>query len=515
MRATRSAAEERLLDAVLVQVFGHDGRDADVGRGELPAGGGSPNLADAGAVVGASRPSLAARRAKARVGLRRARAVRSESWLAAALIVLGVGVVTATALWLRPEHPGRALQDRESAPLPPVVVAQDAAALASLPAGTANLSVRLVGPAELRALLRFPRLRRLQLLPDPALPDPNRVAAWSSPEVARDHEALTALASLGELEVLDLPFDFALHPRHLPPLRRLARLHALALAGGDVARSALGEAIVALPALRDLRLVATPIDASFFAALGARSPRRLALHACPGFDDAAWAALGRLTALRRLEVTCQNGGGVRAANEQRRLGTLDESAFAAFAALPELRELLLDESQFDDRMLLRLPAALELLDLGQRPMDALAADALRRLGNLRDLTFGCGLEAAPAADLIGVLSLRRLDYRGRDLEPRLLRAIAAQPDLVELSLRIHGPDVDLSPLQMAPRLELLEVHAWSAGGFGGPREGPELQQFAPLSGCRALRRLRLVDCGLSGVDELLQHRVTIEAVEHL
>lgn len=475
MKTTRSPAEERLLDASLAQLFG---RQAPVARA----------------------------------------ANRRQRWFAAALLLLGLGVVAATALWEGGRHgpAQRPAQEPTPHPLPPPVTAQDVAELGALPATTGNLVARMIDPGELTALARLTKLRRLQVI---AMPTGGRAPsgeAWHSARTAAD--VLRPLAALPMLEELELPFHLQLRPEQLQPLRMLPNLRSLSLTTAAPADAELGTALRALPALREIRLRGSLVETALFTELAGHPLRSLSLSACPGLDDDAFAAIARLRTLRRLEITCQNSEGTAAtANGSAPLRTLDAAAFAAFAALPELRELLLDESAFDDRMFARLPVGLERLDLGQRPMGSLVAEALRRLGSLRDLTFGCGLDPAPAADLLGALRLRRLDYRGRDVSPELLRAIGAQPDLEELSLRVRSPSIDLSPLVAAPRLSTIEIRAWQNGAFGGVREGPGIDQLRALRACAPLRRLVLHDSDLiaSEVQELFDGKVAVELVEYL
>ncbi|HEX5050301.1 MAG TPA: hypothetical protein VFZ65_00885, partial [Planctomycetota bacterium] len=397
----RNAAEERLLDAAMAEVFG--------------------------------REPVRAHRALHR-------------YLAAALLLLGVGVVALT-LWLPRDDraPATMQQPAQEPPLPDEVSAEDEAGFAALPADTVNLVAWLSGPEQMRWLLRFRGLRRLVVLGMPS----GAASQWAG--ASAQDTALAPLRALTALEEVQLPFDLVVRPEHIAALRELGSLRTLAF-GNVVASPELADAVVALPALQELRLTMVAAGAPFFARLAraGRPLRGLELNACPGLDADAWHAIAALSGLRRLVVTCQHEGTTRVAGATHKLGTLGDEAFAAFAALPDLRELGLDESSFDDRMLLRLPKGLQLLDLGDRPMGALAADALRPLAALRDLTFGCGLDAAVAAEVLGALHLQRLDYRGW-LQPEVLRAVAAQPGLVEFAARLRAP-IDLAPLATAPRL---------------------------------------------------------------
>ncbi|MFO1077297.1 MAG: hypothetical protein U1E73_06170 [Planctomycetota bacterium] len=440
------------------------------------------------------------------------RSTRSSMWLVAACVALGLGVVVASMCMQRGGDGGTnaPAQDPAPAPLPlPDEVQGDATTLPTLPADTQNLTARLVEPGDLALLRRFPQLRRLQLISDYR----NRTKVLTG-----EADALAAFVGMPALEVLELHCDTALRPEQLLPLRKLPNLRTLAFSGESGHSEELGAALCALPALSDLRLFGTVADAAFLTALAPRPLQRLALNACPGLDGDAWRALGRLRQLDHLELTGLNGGTVGVAGKSGRLGQLDAAAFDALDALPRLRALLLDESEFDDTMLARLPARLERLDLGDRPMrSALVPQALRRLGNLRDLTFGCGLDPEPAIELLGALRLRRLDYRGKLLSPELLRAIADQPDLIELSLKVQQKKpIDYAVLARAPRLESLRI--LGAGTFSARFEHlPGIGELKPLRDCKALRRICFVNCGLDlgAIGKELGPGIELRAVEYL
>lgn len=475
MNDERHPAEERLLDAALVHVVARP------------------------TVVGVTRPS------------------RPRPLLTAALLLFGVGVVGTTMWSLRHgERATASAQDPEPAPapLPPEVLAENGGALAALPEDTANLVLRTFGPADLAGLSRFRGLRRLSLVSTPGVA--GVMPGWRPwSESSGDADALRPLGDLALLEDLQLPWDLVVQPALLQPLERSRHLRTIGLYS-TICSPLLADAIAVMPALRELRLSMCAVDAAFLARLAA-APRPLVsleLQGCPGLDDEAWQALGTLRTLQRLVVSSQNSEGTTAvAGKTLALRTLGEAAFAAFAALPELRELRLDESAFDDRMLLRLPGRLQVLDLGDRPMGALAADTLRRLGGLRELTFGCGLEPAPAIATLAELRLERLDYRGA-LTPELLRACAAQPGLRNLSLKLRRR-VDLAPL--AASGSLAELRLIASVGIGEVGYQPKVEDLLPLRQCEGLQRLDLVNCGFSTaeVGELLERRVTVVAHEYL
>lgn len=320
-------------------------------------------------------------------------------WLGAAVVALAVGVVAASWWWARAGGGALPAQEPAQTPVPGPVTPGP------------------VGPP-----VEIDSLERLAGLPDTV-----------------DH-----------LRVC-VPQRASLTAAHVGELARLRGLRALALIGVDLEdRAALARTLGALPRLSSLSLTIVRIDAAFFDALAALPLTELSLLACPGLDADAWRALARLRSLRSLAVTDQHGGTCRADGATRSLGTLGEPAFVAFEALPHLTALGLDESQFDDSFLERLPLRLERLDLGDRPMSSLAIAALQRLANLEDLTVHTATHYEAAVALLGKLRLVRLDFRGW-LDDGVVEALGAHPTLADLTLRLRAP-VDLHRLARAPKL---------------------------------------------------------------
>src|SRR5262249_21717240 len=229
-----------------------------------------------------------------------------------------------------------------------------------------------------------------------------------------DPSAFAVLGDLSMLEDLEVMDGLPLTPEHLAFLRFL-KLRSLWICEVDLRSPAMIDALKMAPDLRSLRLSSAAVSADLLRALRALRLERLDLLACRGFDDAAWPAIADLRTLRSLEITC-----VR--SEMPEHQQLGDAAFDAFMALPGLLHLGLDETEFPGDLLARLPAKLESLDLGDRPMDAGAARSLRRLTALRTLTFGCGLDDDAAAAVLPSWSLERLDYRGNTWSKKLLDA---------------------------------------------------------------------------------------------
>ena len=443
--------------------------------------------------------------------------------VAAALFLCGIGVVAAL-LWQQRSDSTATVQEPAPAPQPEPVRANSPAELATLPPRTQNLEVRLVAPAELAGLRRFRDLRRLHLLPPvvrPALfaPDAERRKYLEDQAAAAarfaDPASFAVLGELSTLQVLELPHQIRWTPEHFAFLRDL-KLVELGVAVIDLRPAAAIEALLVAPALRTLRFSLAAIDAALLRALEPLRLERLELLACAGFDDAAWAALGSIRTLRAIEITNVREGTMEHDGERLAIGTMGDAAFDAFAALPALQHLGLDECEFPGDLLARLPTTLTSLDLGDRRMTWGEARSLRRLTALRALTFGNGLDEQQAAEVLPSWSLERLDYRGMvyGFAPQhtLLAAIAAQPRLHELRLTRPSPRANLAPLAGAPRLGTLELFG---RGVMPSDAGIPLAQLEPLTACKALRTLRLRDSKLEerAVRERFGDRVVIELVQ--
>ncbi|MFY9342923.1 MAG: hypothetical protein WAT39_10570 [Planctomycetota bacterium] len=443
----RSPAEERLLDAALVQVMvGH---------------------------AAGSRPVPH----------------RRHGYLAAAVLALAAVVGTQWLAGRNDRVP--AVQDQEPVPetLPKAVIAHDVDALATLSVDLQNLVCELRSPAELEQLRRFQALRRLVLRNDPPPlggAGPSGPRFWLDPKP----EALAPLATLPELRELHWPRAMRVQGKHIEALAPAPQLRSLVLPEQTRCGDDLVPALAKLSRLESLRLESLLVPAPLLAALATLPLRRLEFIACAGLDDNAFRSLQAMRSLVALAITHQNGGSLQVDGVIHGKGPLTASSFAAIAALPALRELDLEESELRDELLQELPARLHWLNLGSRHVDFAVASGLRRLGELRDLAVGAGVgtEAAERmVDVLGTLHLTRLEYRGV-LTADLLAAIARQPDLTTLAIQLFG-NADLTPLADAPKLRSIEV-------LSTYRYKPSIEDLAPLARCRHLRSLRLVDCAL-------------------
>jgi hypothetical protein len=151
-----------------------------------------------------------------------------------------------------------------------------------------------------------------------------------------------------------------------------------------------------------------------------------------------------------------------------------------------------------------------------RPVTTASAAGLRRFAALRDLHLTASDdEAADAtAGLVGALRLRSFANVGVTT-PALLRALAAQPDLDTVDMKLRQ-GTDLALLAKAPKLRDLTLSGY------GPLKlrtdyTPTLDDVRPLAGCASLRRLRLINCGLGAaeVQAALGKDVNVEVEELL
>jgi hypothetical protein len=394
-----------------------------------------------------------------------------------------------------------------------MVTAKGRAALDALPADTQNLAALLESPADVKALARFTALRQLLLgtqafVPGPAAAGPSPPDPWRSPPL----DVLAGLAALPALEdltlgPLELPGELPLRAAHLAPLRELPALRALQLTG-CTGTPELAAALVALPRVRELRFTNATLDADFVERLRPLGLERLTLWYCPQFDARAQRAIAALGTLRSLEIHALE-------RTDTKWMPIDRDAFAAICALPSLRELSFGTEGGEEPLLALLPPSLTRLDL-HTWLDAAAIAGLRRLANLRDVTLNPrDPDAADAlAGLVDALRLQRFTT-GAQVTPKLVEALGRQPDLTNVELRLHQA-IDLAPLARAPRLRELTLSGY--GAFKLPSDyTPTLADVQPLAGCAALRKLRLINCGLGSaeVQAALGKQVSVEVEELL
>ncbi|MGE3175185.1 MAG: hypothetical protein AB7O97_21335 [Planctomycetota bacterium] len=468
MERARAAAEERLLEAELATVLGHR-------RAAIPS---SP---------------------------------RPRPWLAAAIVLLGLGAVIGT-WWLRREPPGAA-QDPAPAPLPDAVHADRTRDLAGLPVDVHHLACRLDGPADLAELARLQQLRRLVVLAY----DPKAAAGrlrgvldgvvgvhrgWAAPAPG----TLLPLASLPRLESLALPSQLAVDGAQLAALRSARALRELSVGAAAVVDDTFAERLAALPALRALELREVPLDAAAVTLLERVGLRELRLQSCPGVGESALRALAALSSLEALElegVGRPSLGHAPADAAAAAVTPLAGPSLEGLRRLPRLRSVRFHGCVLDDTALAALPDRIEELWLSSASgFTAEGLQSLQSLPRLRVLRFrersGYGLlenhrippeQAADAlAEVLEGVRLRECSFTGVPT-PRLVEALAAQPELTQLSLSSMVGDhsaLDLAPLGRSPSLEHLSL-------LNQPHLGDE--DLRPLAACRTLRSLRAHACG--------------------
>jgi hypothetical protein len=467
-------AEERLLDAALVQLFAPVSRQAV--RGPHP-------------------------------------------WLAAALVLLGV-VVTATTMWLARDAADDTAQEPVTLPLPPSVSIEGKAALEALPVDTENLIASILLPGHSAALARLPKLRRLVLCPlDVHIGPINTrkiLPVWDAPPA----DWLVDVARLPALESLQISFQIKTSPALLAPLARCTTLRELELHGEHVQLDdTMIAALAAIPSLRSLRfdLVSMPVDA--IAKLARLRLTSLRLSRSPGFDAASWRELCRLKSLQELKLTyLGRSTGMRGGNQTSWMPAPED--LRALAALPDLRRIELHQCACTDEHLASLPDTLTGLGLRNLELTPDGFRSLQRFGALRDLHVGtrryspnvfvdepAGLRrdcAAAVAAAIGTLRLRSLELEG-EFTPELGRAVAAQPDLTDLQVSSHRIG-DVGELAAAPALRRLLLSELRTPGL------MTIDTLAPLRACPRLESLELyVHEGLdvADVQKLFGDRVVV------
>ena len=371
--------------------------------------------------LGGERPPdlLAGVQARLRAGgpVRPVAARSANAWLAAAVVLLGLGVVFGVALWpegSRGEVPIAPVQDPSTAE-PKLVTVFTLAEIEALPLTTRGVEAQMVDDAEIRALTRLRDLEVLVVrepynetfgmglkMTAPAAPRPLTAAAWPH------------LLSFKKLRRLELSGTV-----------RAGQLDKAQLAG-------FAEGLESLPLLESLTLRCMDTSDELVAVLAkARSLRRLDLSFNHGFVDEGAAALLACRTLRSLSLRgCQQ---------------LQDRVLAPLAALPELEELdlsLIDGINWrnngavmsdDDRAIFE--RARRFADkIGMGPGEA----TLHALG------------AAPKLRVLDVSSSHYVTAAG-------LRELGACRTLRELNVfgvRDHSPDWVAA---MPPELERLEV----------------------------------------------------------
>ncbi|MEZ6038047.1 MAG: hypothetical protein R3F29_11230 [Planctomycetota bacterium] len=439
----REQVDARLLEVLLVERFG--------GRGEA--------LHD-DAQVGA--PVRRARRA---------------FWLAAAVLLLGVGVVTAIALSERPAATTTRL---------PRLATQDPAGPEVVPVKSREQFLQLLAEVERIELVRYDNIGAHLVVDDKGSSDTLDMAPWPERAIV-DGERVEAWrqALRQNLERPEAaPNGIADSYNLVLALRDRREVHCYLSWGADVTQLWLGDGVSVQPRgelsmflteaivditrrhlrargtvteVADFARYADPVRFDVPAALLPELPPRdglrdLRVQGTP--DVAGWQRVARLQQLERFELA---------------RATIGDVALSAILAMRDLRELRLrDCTDLDIEVLARLGQARRL-----------------QLLHVTDLSLGAGDAALDA--LASLPMLREFGLRFVD-EPTAAGVLAPlQRTKLERLLLVDVPvDLDLAPLRQLPSLRELVVV--------GPLDDAALE---PLRQMRSLRRLTLRNCRLT------------------
>jgi hypothetical protein len=339
---------------------------------------------------------------------------RTSRWLAAAAVLLGVGVVVGVAVWPRGDaEPGQKEVPSQQPARPKPAEVSTRAEIEALPADARAVLGTDLDDDAVAALLRLRELRELEIRYPYAMvlglglkteppKDPRCITAKSFDVFAQ----LTKLQSLRLRGAYGLTEDFAPRTRRqgdkdvvytrtiLESLEQLPMLEELSLSHFDVAHESLAQ-ITTLPSLRTLDLTANygVCAESIDTLLKCRSLRSLTLRACMKLPGSAIARLAELPALEELDLGDIDGINWRSAPDPAGENIaaaerydLERIAKKLRDATERRRPLPADLGVTDDalRGLARAPK-LRVLDIAQArcTLDGLAA--LRDLHTLREL----------------------------------------------------------------------------------------------------------------------------------
>lgn len=441
-------------------------------------------------------------------------------WLAAALMLLGLGVVVGVVVTSRS---GAAVAVAPQEPLPPEVKVRGLAELQALDRGATNVWCQLREPAELGELARFAQLRSVVVEPDPDLShEEMTTAAWS----------LSPLAECASLEHVTIGYFWTLKLAEFTVLTRLPKLRSLTLLGRDKVVDAELGALLGKLSLRSLVLHAVDVQPEGMRALGELPLlERLELRDCTGLATCDLTHLYRLRQLRALGVRgfglprqVVAGGSGTAVSIQ--LPEMRDGKFVVrltaewmhglAKALPNLHELDLTESMIDDEVLLAMPRNVVRLGIrGALGYGELGVAAAMDLPGLRVLACGDPApsilkhhEEVPTAiwwPPLYLKKLQRMEFTGFPTA-EFVDALSQQVELREL------------------RLEHVSVGSFPIGGPGlgaGVMIEDPLPDFGFLADMPKLEKIELLRPSQAleaairqALPEVLAKRVRIEVLPH-
>ncbi|MEO6594085.1 MAG: hypothetical protein ABIP94_04970 [Planctomycetota bacterium] len=368
-------------------------------------------------------------------------------------------------------------------------------------------------PEDAEVFARFTELRRLVI---GTIGVGKR--AWKNPPDG----VLASLVALNRLEVLRLPWQLVV-PKQMAALASCRGLRELHLNGELVAfDDALTAALLAIPNLRVLSLSLVPLGRADMDALCRLPLEELELWRCADLDAQAWARLCSLTSLRRLSLHELGRAEPGAQAPGKVTWRPNGDDLRRLCDLPRLTGLAFDRCELRDEDLLALPDRLTELTLAGYELGPEGVRALRRFGALRRLDlimfvndFGNlrtppeAVRAASAdalAEALGALRLATLHYAG-EMNNTLARSIGLQSELTELRLQCYRVG-SLVEVARAPLLRHLAIGEFAAA------PSLRVEDLAPLTGCRRLRRVELSVPGIEAVAvrSLLGEGITVEVI---
>lgn len=391
----------------------------------------------------------------------------TRRWLAAALILLGLGVVFAVAL-----HRDAADAPTPVAPSPPQQPAPaqvySVADVDNLPPDTRRVSMRDCGDDVAAALRRLCDLEDLEVhVSDREVFGMGLKVARTQPCPSITHAGLNDLCRLGKLRRLVLSGTFGVRPAGpdtwgiFDDLQKLPLLQELALKFFDVPDNEGVGCFDVLPKLSALRRLDLSFDHGFGERgidiiLRCQGLESLSLRGCQQLHGSWLAKLGTLPHLRQLDVSLIDGINWRnvpgeeqdpliattlfgARETARQPGTgVTDTALAGIARCRTLQHLDLSNSRFTDAgaAVLADLTGLEQLDLGGNPIgdsviddlppsltrlvlcsdnltDACCSKLRQRLTHLvhLDISACYGIHDRGVADLVAMPTLRHLEIR--------------------------------------------------------------------------------------------------------
>lgn len=425
-------------------------------------------------------------------------ASRSSRWLAAAVVLLGVGVVVAAAVGGREDIGVDSASVAQDPKLPEAVVVHDASRLAELDPATQNLSLTIASPVELQGLRRFADLRAVNLQPvdDRLRPITEQESnAWQ--EAGAD--AFDALLSCQQLERVFIGYFDGMDPAAVRGLGKLPRLHDVELVGVQHLVDAELVAGWGRAALRRIKLTAVRVTPDGLRALGELPlVSDLELHMCLHLERCDLRHLLRLQQLRRLSL---RGVGGRLADSMQKTHPLPgEEAVPVPEEGPAVMHTGMQQPGDVRRVigvefvrgLQRMPALSELELVESVVGDEVLAALPTRLTSL-DVRGAIGVTAA------GVRSFARLERLERIVFTT--HAVGQSSDVVA----VGSEGVAAAYAEVLPKLPLAQIEIF--GPIGAPlAEG--------LRRCRGLSRCTVI-CGTGDRECELGFVASLPALEEL